>query len=107
MLRIRTAALCVSLLASPLTVSAGAATDKPEPRLQALEPYFHTYRPDGPGPFPAVLFAPGCYGFSYRDSAQAYADLAESWRIKGYVVVFVDYIKSRGEQICDGETPDD
>lgn len=107
MLRVRTAALCLSLLAGAFAATAGAATDKTEARLQALEPYFHTYRPAGPGPFPAVLFVSGCFGFAYGNSAQTYADMAESWRTKGYVVVFVDYLKARGEQKCDGETPVD
>jgi dienelactone hydrolase len=99
--------LCLSLVVSACAAAAVASADEMETRRQALEPYFHTYRPDGPGPFPAVLFVSGCLGFDYGSGPKTFAEMAESWRAKGYVVVYVDYLKARGEKQCAGESPGD
>jgi dienelactone hydrolase len=105
--RTRIIAFCLSVVVVACTVAAVAAADEMETRRQTLEPYFHTYRPDGPGPFPAVLFVPGCLGFDFGSGPKTFADMAQSWRAKGYVVVYVDYLKARGEKQCAGETPGD
>lgn len=105
MLRIRILAFCLSVAAGVCVAAAVAVADDMETRRQALEPYFRTSRPDGPGPFPAVLFVSGCLGFDYGSGPKTFADMAESWRSKGYIVVFVDYLKARGESQCAGESP--
>ena len=71
-------------------------------RRQALEPYFRNYRPSGAGPFPAILMVSGCSGFTPSIAPQVYTRAAESWRSKGYVVVFVDYLSARGLPNCRG-----
>lgn len=64
-----------------------------------LEPHYRVRRPQGAGPFPAVLLVPGCGGVS-----PARVQTAEQLAGHGYVVVFVDYISSRGLQTaCRGE----
>jgi dienelactone hydrolase len=73
-----------------------AAADDMAAQRQALEPYFRMYRPNGTGPFPTILLVSGCSGFTSSIAPQAYARLAESWRAKGYAVVFVDYLAARG-----------
>jgi dienelactone hydrolase len=83
---------------------AETATEDIDGRRQALEPYFHTYRPNGPGPFPAILFVSGCVGFAYPDYAPSFTDMAEGWRDRGYVVAFVDWLRARGEEHCFSET---
>ena len=86
-----------------LQAAAGlAAADEMALRRQLLEPHFHTYRPGGPGPFPAILFVSGCGGFAADGTAQGYAGLAEGWKGKGYVVAFVDYLAARGAHLCSG-----
>lgn len=57
--------------------------------------------------FPAVLFVPGCLGFDSGNGPKTFADMAGSWRTKGYVVVYVDYLKARGQKECDGDSPSD
>jgi dienelactone hydrolase len=83
------------------TWAIGVAADDSETRRRALEPYFNTHRPDGPGPFPAILFVSGCVGFDYGDYQKTFDEMAKSWRSKGYVVVFVDYVKAQGKKHCD------
>jgi dienelactone hydrolase len=102
------AALAIALgLATTLVTAAGMADDDLRARWQSLEPYFRDYRPSGPGPFPAVLLVSGCNGFAPRNAPQIYTDMAEDWRTKGYVVVFVDYLSARGRNRCPSVTPAD
>jgi len=64
-----------------------------------LEPHYSAQRPEGPGPFPAILLVPGCGGV-----APARVKTAEELMRQGYVVVFVDYLSARGLQAaCRGE----
>ncbi len=60
-------------------------------------------RPDGPGPFPAIVVLHGCSGL--RPASRA-ADAAQftGW---GYVVLVVDSYATRGiKQTCDNPMPD-
>lgn len=106
---LRSAVLAVglSLVLSQIAAATAAAADDMVGRRQALESYFRTYRPDGSGPFPALLFVSGCFGFAHGTSAQSYTDMAEGWRAKGYVVVFVDYLAARGRDRCSAITTAD
>jgi hypothetical protein len=72
----RILAFCLGVIAGACAVASVAAADEMETRRQGLEPYFHTYRPDGPGPFPAVLFVSGCLGFDYGSGPKTFADMA-------------------------------
>jgi dienelactone hydrolase len=78
-----------SAVAAPaeVEIAAGAVT------LRAL-----MYRPDGPGPFPAVVALHGCDGLVGHDEAIArrYGDWGERLRAAGFVVVFPDSYGSRG-----------
>lgn len=69
-----------------------------------LAPHARTQRPEGPGPFAAILLVPGCGGI-----APGRIRTAEELRGHGYVVTFVDYLSARGLQTaCRGEvSPDD
>ena len=58
------------------------------------------FRPDGPGPYPAVLLVPGCDGFSPPLAPRLYERRAAELRGRGYLVVFVDYLGSRGLKSC-------
>jgi dienelactone hydrolase len=98
------AVICLGILAGAGSTMAETVTKNIDGRRQALEPYFHTYRPDGSGPFPALLFVSGCVGFAYPDYARSFTDMAEGWRARGYVVAFVDWLQARGEEHCFGET---
>jgi len=61
-------------------------------------------KPDGPGPFPAVIHLHGCNGLSkaFRDGADKgqWSEQLAAW---GYVVLVVDSFATRGiEQACTG-----
>jgi dienelactone hydrolase len=60
---------------------------------------YRTFRPEGSGPHPGAVFAPGCSGFSWSEE---YVRLAEELRDRGYVVVFADYLGRRNIKVCDG-----
>ncbi len=91
-------------LAAMQVVGSAIAADDMTARRQSLEPYFRDYRPNGPGPFPAILFVSGCSGFAPMRAPQSYTDMAEGWRAEGYIVVFVDYIAARGRNRCSSIT---
>ncbi len=104
----RGAAFAIGLGLAALHVAASAtADDDTTARRQSLEPYFRDYRPNGPGPFPAILLVSGCNGFAPRTAPRIYTDLAEGWRARGYVVVFVDYLAARGMNRCPSIAPAD
>lgn len=84
----------LGVLVAALYCAAGIATAQ-----NRLEPHYRAQRPQGPGPFPAILLVPGCGGIS-----SARVETAKQLVGHGYVVVFVDYISSRGLQTaCRGE----
>ena len=57
----------------------------------------HLYRPDGPGPFPAVVALHGCGGI--RPMHHRWAHTLQQW---GYVALLVDSLSPRGQtNICD------
>lgn len=68
---------------------------------EAQSPYV-TLRPDGSGPFPAVLLAAGCSGFNNQGNNNVYEEKAAALRQGGYVVVFVDVLARRGLKNCSG-----
>jgi dienelactone hydrolase len=76
----------------------GCAADIPTLQKR-LEPHYRLDRPQGQGPFAAVLLVPGCGGIS-----PARLQTARQLVKDGYVVAFVDYLGSRGLQTaCRGE----
>ncbi len=71
-----------------------------------LRPHDTLYRPDGTGPFPAVVLLHGCLGVRSKDTRWA-----ESLRDQGYAALVVDSLTGRGlatlEQrrgVCSGWT---
>ena len=59
-------------------------------------------KPDGSGPFPAVVYLHGCSGL-FKDTRNRIADLMTGW---GYVSLVVDSFATRDiKQACDGGMP--
>lgn len=60
----------------------------------------YLFRPDGPGPFPAIVALHGCGGLFRRNGGltSRHADWAERFRKAGYVVLFPDSFGSRGHK---------
>ena len=61
---------------------------------------YRMFRPDGPGPHPAVVFVSGCSGFTPAIDLKAYERPAEQLRGLGFVVVWADYLGRRNLQSC-------
>ena len=61
---------------------------------------YRVFRPDGPGPHPAVAFLSGCSGFAPSVAPKSYDRVAEQLVAQGFVVIFVDYLGRRGLQSC-------
>ena len=100
MLRHAPAALCVA------TVLAGcAATGVTFPNATPGRPLAvpaEEYRPEGPGPFAAVMLFHGCHGVSASSR-----EWARWLRREGYVALVVDSWAARGiGDGCDAKTPD-
>jgi dienelactone hydrolase len=67
---------------------------------QGKDPRYRLFRPAGPSPHPAVIFAPGCSGFSPSFAPKAYDRFAGQLQAQGYLVLFADYFGRRGLTGC-------
>ena len=76
----------------------GAATAA----AQSADGGYRSFRPEGPGPHPAVVFVSGCSGFSPSFAPGAYERIAEQLRSQGYMVIFADYLGRRNLKSCAG-----
>ena len=61
---------------------------------------YRVFRPDGPGPHPAVVFLAGCSGFKPKLTPAAYERKAEKLRSLGFLVVWADYLGRRNLPNC-------
>lgn len=61
---------------------------------------YRTFRPDGPGQHPAVIFLSGCSGFSAATASRHYERVAAQLVKKGFVVVWADYLGRRNLKNC-------
>jgi dienelactone hydrolase len=78
------------------TSTAAVDVTFPDIKGQLLLPG-HLYRPDGPGPFPAVVALHGCGGIGPH--LHRWAQTLQQW---GYVALLVDSFSPRGKtNICD------
>ena len=69
---------------------------------------YQVFRPDGPGPHPAVVFLSGCSGLKPYFAPKAYEQAAERLRAIGFIVVWADYIGRRNLFSCfSGVTPEE
>ncbi len=63
---------------------------------------YRTFRPDGPGPHPAVVVLSGCSGFAPSFAPGAYERVAEQLRGQGHMVVFADHLGRWNLKSCAG-----
>lgn len=91
------ACLC-ALAAALLWVTPCAAAEKVEISEGGLTLQAQLYRPNGPGPFPAVIALHDCGGLSQRPAAgrELYGQWARELSAKGFVVILPDSFASRG-----------
>jgi dienelactone hydrolase len=82
------------------TAAAAAATAPERVDIPAGDVTLHgtLYRPDGDGPFAAVVALHGCGGLTHRPATQSqlYSEWADVLVAKGFVVLFPDSFGSRG-----------
>ncbi len=80
------------------TRAAMAASEQVDIPDGALTLHATLYRPDGAGPFPAVVALHDCGGFMQRPGtrAQLYSEWAKRLVADGFVVLFPDSFASRG-----------
>jgi dienelactone hydrolase len=69
---------------------------------QTADGGYRTFRTDGPGPHPAIVFVSGCSGFTPAVAPGAYERVAAQLRAHGYLVIFADYLGRRGLTSCAG-----
>ena len=69
---------------------------------QMFDAKYRTFRPDTPGPHPAVALVSGCDGFAPPMAPMLYERRAEHLRALGHLVIFVDYLGRRGLKTCAG-----
>lgn len=94
-------------LTALLVIVAGCAAVRPVADLQPLlRPHDALLRPEGDGPFPAVVVLHGCRGIRSKDMRWA-----ERLREQGYVALVVDSLTGRGlltmeerRRVCAGLT---
>jgi dienelactone hydrolase len=96
-MRVAIALVLIALVAAAADQRAGAASGpepvriaRPDVTLDAM-----LYRPDGDGPFPAVVALHGCAGLGKNGIAERYRDWAERLTNIGFVVLFPDSFGSR------------
>lgn len=65
-----------------------------------LEAHYGLERPEGRGPFPAVMLVSGCSGFAAPLAKDRYARVAKRLKDQGFVVLKVDYLAARGISMC-------
>src|SRR5579872_4019489 len=70
------------------------------PHRLAAQEAFRLLAPSGSSPHPAVLFVPGCAGFTANNGISSYEDRAIELQAAGYAVVFVDYVGRRMQTNC-------
>ena len=87
------AALCICLVFGSV---AYAATESGT----AKDGGYRVFRPDGPGPHPAVVFVSGCHGFKANYAPTAYEQVAERLSAMGFTVVWADYLGRRNLDQC-------
>lgn len=89
---------------SPVHLTAGIAVlvllVAPAAFGQAPAGSYRTFRPDGPGPHPAVVLLSGCDGFRPSFAPTLYERRAAELRALGQLVIFADYLGRRGLKSC-------
>ncbi len=92
----------VILVTSVLLYGLCASTwvDSSAEQQSRFEAYYALERPEGSGPFPAVMMLPSCGGFASPEYKDHYARAAKKLKDQGFVVLKVDYLAARGASRC-------
>lgn len=87
-----------ALAGAALWATAGAAAENVDIAEGELTLHATLYRPEGPGPFPAVVALHDCGGLDHHPAANAelYGEWSQLLSARGFVVLFPDSFGSRG-----------
>jgi len=92
------------LLGTPPPTDARAPQDTARRLVELLQ----MRRPEGPGPFSAVMLVPVCSGMWKKEHVTHYREMAERLNATGYLTVHVDYVAARGlTNACGSFVPPD
>jgi len=80
-----------------LGVAGAAWADTAADRQARLQAGWQLERPEGAGPFPAVMLLPNGHGFSAPEWRGAYEQVTRDLKADGFVVVRVDYLATTQE----------
>lgn len=79
------------------------AADENSVSTDFVKQHFKLKKPEGKGPFPAMIFISGCSGYKWTDIAYAhYNNTAEKFVAKGYAVIMVDFLVGTNNVNCIG-----
>jgi dienelactone hydrolase len=94
----RTSLAVLAALAFGAAAAAGAVSERVDIPADNLALHGTLYRPEGDGPFPAVVALHDCGGLTHRPATQSqlYSEWADLLVSKGFVVLFPDSFGSRG-----------
>lgn len=81
--------------------------DSSTDQQKRLEAHYALERPEGSGPFPAVMMVPACIGFDLTLWNGTYARAAKKLKDQGFVVLTVDYFAAREAPRCLAVTQED
>ena len=96
----------LAILGAGLAHAGGEPVRLPGPGIELAG---RLYRPEGPGPFPAIVMLHGCGGLWGKggEPTASFAYWAEHFRARGYVALLLDSFGPRGEKgdLHPGEAP--
>lgn len=68
--------------------------------IELLSKYYNVEKPDGTGPFPAVILVPGCRGFDVDPFKKHYNYVQSQLLELGFVTLRVNYLAARNAKNC-------
>ena len=89
----------------PIAIASNA--DDKGPKIEQLSMHFRMEKPDGKGPFPAVILVPGCKGFESKNLKSQYNRVQAILGELGFVTLRVDYLAVRNASSCLLLSPED
>jgi dienelactone hydrolase len=92
----RLSLFCLILFAISIVSYADDKTDYRE----LLSKHYQLQKPDGRGPFPAVILVPGCSGFNAAFAKGHYDEVQNQLLEMGFVTLRVNYLAVRDVPIC-------
>ena len=81
-------------------IAIGSYADDNAPKIEQLSKHFRMEKPEGEGPFPAVMLVPGCSGFEFPTMKSQYDRVQSILSELGFVTLRVDHLAVRNATSC-------